>query len=153
MSLLDKYAEYMENKASPANDVVRRIWDPNYLTPDVFYVMDEIKRHQILRRFDKSEGEPGYAGTFQILFKTEDLDKFCLIMRRLPNERPVLERYAESYEREKDLYIIASYYPGTHSRIYLRGLGAPAMTRVVEKYERKMRKKLPIPREGAVTIR
>ena len=38
--------------------------------------------------------------------------------------------------------IVAEYYPGIHSRIYLRGLSDEALNRVIKKYEQKTRKKL-----------
>ena len=38
--------------------------------------------------------------------------------------------------------IVAEYYPGIHSRIYLRGLSNEALDRVIKKYEQKTRKKL-----------
>ena len=43
MSLLDKYAEYKSNASQRGNTVTRRYMDPDFLTPDVFFMMDEIK--------------------------------------------------------------------------------------------------------------
>ena len=143
MSLIDKYAEYMCRKAGSGNGVVRRVVDPNYRTPDVFYAMDEIKGRQVLHRFDKSSGAPEYTGTYQVLYKTEDMEKFCLIMRRIRDVWSVPAGYRESYELERGVYIVAQYYPGTESRIYLKGLGESALGRVVTKYERRFQKHLP----------
>lgn len=143
MSLIDKYAEYMCRKAGSGNGVVRRVVDPNYQTPHVFYAMDEIKGRQVLHRFDKSSGAPEYTGTFQVLYKTEDMEKFCLIMRRIRDMWRVPEAYRGSYESERGIYVVAQYYPGTESRIYLKGLGERALQRVVAKYERRFQKRLP----------
>ena len=142
MSIIDKYAEYKANKANPTDAVFRRLWDPNFLTPDVYFNMDEIKGRQILRKYNKSSGEPVYVGTYLIIFKTEDLNKFCLIMKRIKDEREVPPQFANDTEFEPDTYIVAEYYPGIHSRIYLRGLSNEALDRVIKKYEQKTRKKL-----------
>ena len=50
MSILDKYAEYKSNASKRGNTVTRRYMDPDFLTPDVFFMMDEIKGRQILRK-------------------------------------------------------------------------------------------------------
>lgn len=142
MSLLDRYAEYKANKSNPTDAVFRRLWDPNYLTPDVYFVMDEIKGRQILRKYNKSSGNQVYAGTYLIIFKTEDEQKFCLIMKRIEDEREVPEEYANDEEFEENTYIVSEYYPGIHSRIYLRGLSDQALARIIKKYEQKTRKKL-----------
>lgn len=144
MSLLDKYVELKANVRRSNDAVYRRVWDPNYLTPDIFFVMDEIKRRQILRGYHKADGMPVYIGTYLVMFKTEDLGRFCLIMKRVKNEWRVPDEFAVKSESEKDAFIVAEYYPGTHSRIYLRGLGAEAVGRIVGKYERKTRKKLTL---------
>ena len=143
MSLIDKYAEFMCRKAGSGDGVGRMLVDPNYRTPDVFYAMEEIRQRQVLHRFDKSSGAPVYTGTFQILFKTEDMDRFCLIMRRIRNRWKVPAEYQDSYEQEKSTFVVAQYYPGVQSRIYLKGLGAEALERVVAKYERRFQRKLP----------
>ena len=143
MSLIDRYAEYMCRKAGSGSGVVRRVVDPNYQSPDVFYAMEELKGRQFLHRFDKSSGVPEYTGSFRILYKTEDLDRFCLIMKRTRNRWNVPDNYKESYELEEGKFIVAQYYPGTESRIYLKGLGEKAMQRVVAKYESRYKKKLP----------
>ena len=146
MSIFDKYVEMKANSSArnPNSAVFKRIWDPNFLTPDVFFVMDEIKGRQILRKYNKESGNPVYAGTYLIVFKTEDMNKFCLIMKRVKNEWKVPAEYVDESELEQDTYIVAEYYPGTHSRIYLRGLGEQAIDRIVKKYERKTRKKLTL---------
>ena len=143
MSLIDRYAEYMCSKAGSGNGVVRRVMDPDYQTPYVFYAMDEVKGRQILHRFDKSSGVPEYTGTFQILFKTEDMNRFCLIMRRIRDRWRVPDEYRDSYELEKGVYIVAQYYPGTQSRIYLKGLHGPALERVITSYERRFQVRIP----------
>ena len=142
MSIIDKYVEFKANYKNPNNTVYRRVWDPNYLTPDIFFVMDEVKRKQILRKFRKGPVEPIYLGTYLIIYKTEDMGRFCLIMKRIKDEREVPAEYANDAEFEPDTYIVAEYYPGIHSRIYLRGLSDEALNRVIKKYEQKTRKKL-----------
>ena len=107
MSLIDRYAEYMCRKAGSGNGVVRRVVDPNYLSPDVFYAMEEIKGKQFLHRFDKSSGAPEYTGSFRILYKTEDLDRFCLIMKRTRNRWKVSNNYKDSYELEEGVFVVA----------------------------------------------
>ena len=150
MSWIDRYAEYMCRKAGSGNGVVRMVVDPDYRSPDVFYAMDEVKQKQVLHRFDKSSGAPVYTGTFQVLYKTEDMDRFCLIMRRIRDRWRVPAEYKDSYEQERSTFIVAQYYPGVQSRIYLKGLGAEALERVVAKYETRFRRKLP---ETAVSFK
>ena len=145
-SLIDKYAELVCRKAGSGDGVHRRLIDPNFGTPDVFYAMDEIKGRQVLHRFDKSTGVPVYTGTFRILYKTEDMNRFCLIMKRIHDLWRVHE-HEYSYELEKDVLTVAQYYPGTEGRIYLKGLDEKAMDRVVSRYERGRRKKLGAPKE------
>ena len=142
MSIIDKYVEYKANRSSQGDTVFRRIWDPNFLAPDVFFVMDEIEDRQVLRKFHTTSGLPAYCGTYHVIFKTEDMDRFCLIMRRIGNEWAVSADYEHKSEFEENTYIVAEYYPGTHSRIYLKGLSEQALDRVIRKYERKTRKKL-----------
>ncbi|MBE6029125.1 MAG: hypothetical protein E7226_03120 [Clostridiales bacterium] len=142
MSIIDKYAEYKVNRSSQGDMVFRRIWDPNFLTPDIFFVMDEIGEKQVLRKFHTTSGVPAYCGTYHVIFKTEDMDRFCLIMRRIRNEWAVSAEYENKTEFEENTYIVAEYYPGTHSRIYLKGLSEQALDRVIRKYECKTRKKL-----------
>ena len=144
MSFIDRYAEYKASRSNPSDMVFRRIWDPDFLTPDVFFSMDEIKGRQILRKYHKGAGTPIYAGTYLIIFKTEDSDKFYLIMKRVKDEWKVPEEYADSSDFEEGTFIVSEYYPGTHGRIYLKGIGEQALDRVVKKYERKTRKKLPL---------
>ena len=140
-SLIDKYAEYVCNRAGSGDGVSRRLLDPNYGTPDVFYCMDEIKGRQVLHRFDKASGVPVYTGTFRVLYKTEDMDRFCLIMKRIQDMWRVNE-HKYSYELEKDVLTVAQYYPGTESRIYMKGLDDAAMERIISRYEKKRRKKI-----------
>ncbi len=145
MSIIDKYVELKVNKSTqnhPNSAVFRRIWDPDYLTPDDFFVMDEIGKRQILRGYVKGQGNPVYIGTYHILFKTSEGDRFYLIMRRIKDELRIPEEYEERAKAERQVFIIAEYYPGTHCRIYLKGLSGPAIDRIIKKYERKTRKKL-----------
>ncbi len=145
MSILDKYAEIKvknAGKKNPSDTVFRRIWDPDFLTPDDFFVMDEIGKKQILRGYVKGAGNPVYIGTYHIIFKTSEGDRFYLIMHRIKDEWRIPEKYTERAKAEKKVFIVAEYYPGTHSRIYLKGLGEETIDRIVKKYERKTRKKL-----------
>lgn len=147
MSLLDdcinKYVEYKCSKAGSGDPITKRWLDPDYGTPDIYYVMDEIKGRQVLHRLDKSTGDTLYTGTFRVLFKTEDMGDFCLIMRRIRNQWRVRGEHEDSYELERGVYIVARYKPGIQGRIYLKGLQGPALERVVAKYEGRRRKKLP----------
>ena len=147
MSLLDdcinKYVEYKCSKAGSGDPITKRWLDPDYGTPDIYYVMDEIKGRQVLHRLDKSTGDTLYTGTFRVLFKTEDMGDFCLIMRRIRNQWRVRGEHEDSYELERGVYIVARYNPGIQGRIYLKGLQGPALERVVAKYEGRRRKKLP----------
>ena len=147
MSLLDKYAELVERGRTsrhPNRLMAMRLFDPNFASPDIFYTMDEIGRMQILRKYDKATGNPLYLGTYHIMYKTQDLDRFCLIMKRIENEWRVPKEYIDPTELEPNTYVIAEYYPGTHGRIYLRGLSAESINRIIDKYERKTRKKLTL---------
>ena len=80
---------FNRDKEDPLKNVIMKIFDPNIDSPDVFYKMDEIDDMQVLRKYDKSTGEVRYAGTYEVLFKTEDLNRLCLIMSRIANEKPV----------------------------------------------------------------
>lgn len=144
MSILDKYVELKANTKNPNDTVFRRIWDPNFLTPDTFFLMDEIKNRQVLRKYHKGDGSPIYAGTYHVIFKTSEGDRFFLIMRRIKNEWTVQPEFENESEFEENTYIVAEYYPGTHSRIYLKGLSEQALDRIIKKYERKTRKKLTL---------
>lgn len=134
MSIFDR------NKKDPLRDVVMKIFDPNIDSPDVFFKMDEMDGKQILRKYDKSSGEVRYAGTYEILFKTEDLNRFCLIMTRIANEKPV-DADLVSLGEEYDTWIAAEYSPGTHGRIFLKPLPQEVVMRITEKYEKKLSKK------------
>lgn len=127
-------------KEDPLRKVVMKIFDPNIDSPDVFFKMDEIDDAQILRKYDKSSGEVRYAGTYEVLFKTEDLNRLCLIMSRIENEKPVDDDLTPLAE-ELGALIVCEYAPGTHSRIYLKGLSEDAVNRIVDKYEKKQRRR------------
>ena len=133
------------NKNDPLYKAVMKIFDPNIDSPDVFFKMDEKDGVQILRKYDKSAGEPEYAGTYEILYKTEDLDRLCLIMTRVANEKDV-PACLQSLTEELDALIIIEYAPGTHGRIYLKPLPQTAVERIEEEYRKKQKrrkKKLP----------
>ncbi|MGX8774152.1 MAG: hypothetical protein ACSW8G_03750 [Bacillota bacterium] len=127
-------------KEDSLRKVVMKIFDPNIDSPDVFFKMDEIDDVQILRKYDKSSGEVRYAGTYEVLFKTEDLNRLCLIMSRIENEKPVADDLTPLAE-ELGALIVCEYAPGTHSRIYLKGLSEDAVNRIVDKYEKKQRRR------------
>lgn len=149
-SLIDQYAELMCRKAGSGDGVGRRLLDPNFGTPDFFYAMDEIKGRQILHRFDKSSGVPVYTGTYRILYKTEDMERFCLIMKRI-RDMWRIDDHKYSYELEKDVLTVSQYYPGTEGRIYMKGLDEKAMERIITRYERGRRKKLGAPDESGTS--
>ena len=144
MSFLDKYAEIKANTNNPNNTVFRRIMDPDFLTPDIFFNMDEIGKRQVLRKYNKGDGNPIYSGTYQVIYKTSEGARFYLIMRRIENERPVPPEFEKESEFEENTFIVAEYYPGTHGRIFLKGLSKEALDRIIRKYERKTRKKLTL---------
>ena len=144
MSILDKYAEIKVNSNNPNDTVFRRIWDPDFLTPDIFFSMDEIKNRQVLRKYHKGDGRPVYAGTYHIVYKTSEGDRFYLIMRRIRNEWSVPPELENKDELKEKTFIVAEYYPGTHGRIYLKGLSEQALDRIIKKYERKTRRKLSL---------
>ena len=146
MSIIDRYAEIKANTSSPNNTVFRRIMDPDFLTPDIFFNMDEIGKRQVLRKFHKGDGNPIYAGTYQVIYKTSEDNRFYLIMRRIKNERTVPPEFENESEFEENTFIVAEYYPGTHGRIFLKGISEQALDRIIKKYERKTRKKLTLKR-------
>lgn len=142
MSIIDKYVERKANANNPNDAIFRRIWDPDFLTPDIFFNMDEIKNRQVLRKYHKGDGYPVYAGTYHVIFKTSEGDRFFLIMRRIKNEWAVPPELENESEFEENTCIVAEYYPGTHCRIYLKAVSEEALDRIIKKYERKTRKKL-----------
>lgn len=127
-------------KEDPLRKAVMKIFDPNIDSPDVFFKMKEVDGVQYMRKYDKSSGEVRYAGTYEILFKTEDLSRFCMIMTRAANEWPVPEDL-EPLADEMDAWIVCEYRPGTHGRINVYGLPEEAVTRITEKFEKKRRRK------------
>ncbi len=131
---------FNRDKEDPLKNVIMKIFDPNIDSPDVFYKMDEIDDMQVLRKYDKSTGEVRYAGTYEVLFKTEDLNRLCLIMSRIANEKPVASDLTPLSE-ELGALIVCEYSPGTHARIYLKGVSEEAVHRIVDKYEKKQRKR------------
>ena len=123
-------------KEDPLRKAVMKIFDPNIDSPDVFFKMDEIGDMQVLRKYDKASGDVRYAGTYEILFKTEDLNRFCLIMTRIANEYPVAPDL-EPLSDELDAWIVCEYTPGTHGRIFVKGLPQEAVERITAQYEKK----------------
>lgn len=141
-------SDFFHGSKDPSVNIFLRLTDPDFGMPDVFYMMDEIGKVQVLRRFQKREEDTPYCGTFEILHKTERGNRFCLIMRRRPDERPVPEEFQMLSEDAQDVYIVAEYYPGVMSRIYLRGLSEETVQSITDEYvkkvlRRKKRKKLP----------
>lgn len=130
----------VRSKRGPLSKAIMKIFDPNIDSPDVFFKMDEVDGVQILRKYDKSSGGVRYAGTYEILFKTEDLERFCLIMTRTANEWPVAMDL-KPLSDENDAWIVCEYAPGTHGRIYMKGLSEEAIERVVRKYEKKQNRR------------
>lgn len=131
---------FRRNKEDPLRKAVMKIFDPNIDSPDVFFRMKEIDGRQVLRKYDKSSGEVRYAGTYEILFKTEDLQRFCLIMTRIANEFPV-PADLEALSEELDSWIVCEYTPGTHGRIYMKGLSEEAVQRIVDSYQKKRKRR------------
>ena len=135
----DLFGKVKQNKSKedPLRKPIMKIFDANIDSPDVFYRMDEIEGAQILRKFDKSGGEPRYAGTYQILFKTDEGDRFYLIMTRVENELPV-DADLESLSDELDSLIVCRYAPGVRGRIYLYGVTEEAIKRITDQYAKTL---------------
>lgn len=136
------FAKLRQKSRNPSVNPYVRMMDPDIGTPDAFYMMDEIGKVQVLRRFvkplDKSDRQamltPSYCGTFEILFKTERLGRFCLIMRRRPDEWRVPPEFEIQDKQELETMIIAEYYPDVLCRIYMRGLPEETAKSVAEEY-------------------
>ena len=136
--ILDKLRQ--KNKDPSVNPYLRMM-DPDIGMPDMFYMMDEIGRVQVLRRFQKREDDFVYCGTFEVLHKTERGRRFCVVMRRRKDERLVPPEHAIESPEELNALVVAEYYPGVMSRIYLRGLGQNTMQSVVDEYVQRMCRK------------
>ena len=139
----------------PSVNPYMRLIDPDLGMPETFYMMDEIGRDQVLRRFNKCDGEFCYTGTFRILYKTERLKRHCLIMRRRPDERRVPDQFRVRGPEDMQSLVIAEYYPGVMSRIYLKGLSENLMQDITDEYirrvlRRKRRRLLPMGSEDQV---
>ncbi len=145
---------------NPSVNPYMRIMDPDIGTPDAFYMMDEIRDPrrktrrpvQVLRRYTKAEMLPEYCGTYEVLYKTERLGRFCLIMRRRPDEWKVPPEHQIQSEEELETMIIAEYYPDVLCRIYLKGLSEAAVKEITEEYvtrllRSKRRRRLSAPEE------
>lgn len=134
----------------PSVNPYQRLIDPDLGMPDVFYMMDEIGRMQVLRKFRKNTEQAGdfcYCGTYRILHKTERGSRFCLVMHRTPDERRVPAQYEIAGEEELQRLVIAEYYPGVMSRIYLKGLPEDLVQEIMDEFihralRRKKRKRL-----------
>lgn len=59
-------------------------------------------------------------------------------MTRIDNEKPV-DAELQPLSEEYGAWIVAQYYPGTHGRIYLKGLSEEAVGRIAGKYETRGR--------------
>ena len=138
-----------KSRAPSVNPYMRMI-DPDLGMPDIFYMMDEIGRTQILRKYTVGDDQkvlPCYCGTYEILYKTERAGRFCLIMHRCPDEWQVSEHHRMEGEEEMRSLIVAEYYPGVLCRIYLKGLSRETVESITEEFvhrvlRKKKRKKL-----------
>lgn len=123
-------------KEDPLRNVVMRVFDADIDSPDVYFMMDEVGKDQILRKYDKSTGTRRYAGTYKILYKTNERDKFYLIMTRIQDELKVDDEL-QNISDELDVWIVCSYTPGIKGRIYLHGLPEETVSRITNEYARK----------------
>ena len=133
--ILDKLRQ--KNKDPSVNPFLRMI-DPDLGMPDMFYMMDEVGRIQVLRRYQKREDGFVYCGTFEVLHKTERERRFCVVLRRRPDELRVPPEFAMASPEERNVLVVAEYYPGVMSRIYLKKLPQTMMQSVVDEYVDRM---------------
>lgn len=124
----------------PSVNPYMRLIDPDLGMPNVFYMMDEIGRVQVLRKYLKEDDLISYCGTFEILYKTEKGGRFCLVMRRRPDEWAVRPEHRLVNDDMESL-IIAEYYPGVMSRIYLKGLPEDTVKTIADDYVRRLIRK------------
>lgn len=109
--------------------------DMDGTSPTTFFMMDEIGRKQILKEYDWSEALPVYRGSYEILYKTELHERFCLVMRR----------YAKAGD---DTCYVMEYYPGTQGRIFMKGLSESNMEKVINEYAKRLGRKRRLPLMG-----
>ena len=132
------FAKWQEQaqKEDPLRKPLRKIFDADIDSPDVYFMMDEIGDVQILRKQDKSNDQTRYAGTYAILYKTDDADRFYLIMTRIEDEAEI-DTDLQSGADEKDALIVCQYTPGVKGRIYMHGVPEETMQKIIEEYARK----------------
>ena len=139
--------ETLKHKSKdPSVNLLLRLMDLDGTSPDIFYMMDEIDRVQILRRYDWSGQLPQYTGTYEVLYKTNERDHFYLIMRRIANEMSVAPHLMPLSDEEMKSYIAVEYYPGTQGRIFTRALSEETMKRIINEYIAKENRKNKIRR-------
>ena len=134
----DLFAKWQEQaqKEDPLRKPLRKIFDADIDSPDVYFMMDEIEGVQILRKQDKSNGQTRYAGTYAVLYKTDDADKFYLIMTRIEDEAEV-DMDLQNGTEERDALIVCQYTPGVKGRIYMQGVSEETMQKIIDEYAGK----------------
>ena len=123
-----------QRSKDPSVNPYLRLMDMDNTSPKIFYMMDEIGRTQILRKYDWHGTLPQYCGTYEIVHKTEKQKRFCLIMRRIANEMTVAPHHMPLSDEEMRSFIVVEYYPGTQGRVFTRALSEDLMTQVVNEY-------------------
>ena len=136
--------KFRQKSRDPSVNPYMRMIDPDLGMPDIFYMMDEVGRTQILRKFQTCRDQIGmfdYCGTYEILYKTERHRRFCLVMHRVRDEWRVAEPHRIESEEEYKKIIVAEYYPGVMSRIYLKGLPEQVVQEITDDFVRRMLKR------------
>ena len=118
----------------PSVNPYLRLMDMDNTSPKIFYIMDEIGRMQILRKYDWHDTLPQYCGTYEILHKTEKGNRFCLIMQRIANEMKIAPHHMPLSDEERRAFIVVEYYPGTQGRVFTRALSDETMRDVINEY-------------------
>ncbi|MGX8773989.1 MAG: hypothetical protein ACSW8G_02910 [Bacillota bacterium] len=126
---------------NPSVNPYLRLMDMDNTSPSTFFMMDEIDRTQVLRRYDWSDTLPQYCGTFEVQFKTEKDNRFYIIMRRIANEPHLTTRRTPPAKDELGTSMVMEYYPGTQGRIFTRGLSEEKMQQIVHEYIRYVGRK------------
>lgn len=143
-----------QKSRDPSVNPYQRLIDPDLGMPDEYYMMDEIGRVQVLRKFKASQEVLGgiYCGTYEILYKSEKGRRFCLVMRRIRDEWGVPPDHRMQSPDDMKMLHVAEYYPGVMSRIYLKGLPEAVVQEIIDDFARKMarrkRKKKLLPLHG-----
>ena len=130
-----------QRSKDPSVNPYLRMTDPDLGMPDIFYIMDEIGRVQVLRRYQKRENGFTYCGTFEVMHKTERPRQFCIVLRRRPDELIVPPEFKMTGPEEMNELVVAEYYPGVMSRVYLKGLSSGTMQSVVDEYVHRLCRK------------